>query len=131
MSAELSEQEMELEELRARAISDLQSANTTEDLEEWRTRYFGREQGQLSAILRGLGKLPPEQRKAIGQAANTLKAELEKLLGGSSGEPSRAGASGGLGTRTAGRDTSRVDLYRAATSTPFQPPFVTSRGSSD
>src|SRR5262249_21001877 len=33
-----------------------------------------------SAVLKGLGTLPAELRKAIGQAANTIKTELEGLL---------------------------------------------------
>ena len=41
---------------------------------------MGRERGELSAILKGLGALPAEQRKAVGQAANEVKAELERLL---------------------------------------------------
>ncbi len=80
MTTELSKQEQELQDLRGRALADLETCRTTEELEEWRTRYFGRERGQLSAILKGLGKLAPEHRKAIGQSANTLKAELEGLL---------------------------------------------------
>lgn len=52
----------------------------TEQLEEWRTRYLGRERGELTGILKGLGKLPGEQRKIIGAAANQVKAELERLL---------------------------------------------------
>jgi phenylalanyl-tRNA synthetase alpha chain len=80
MATELSEQELALADVRQRAVADLEQIGTTEDLEEWRTRYFGRERGEVSAILKGLGKLPPEQRKAVGQAANALKAELEGLM---------------------------------------------------
>jgi phenylalanyl-tRNA synthetase alpha chain len=80
MTTDSNEQQQALDDLRRRAVKDLESSSTTDELEEWRTRYFGRERGELSAILKGLGKLPPDQRKAIGQAANTLKAELERLL---------------------------------------------------
>jgi len=74
------EEERRLDELRARATAELGSVANTEALEEWRTRYLGRERGELSAILKGLGKLPGEQRKLVGQAANTVKGELERLL---------------------------------------------------
>jgi phenylalanyl-tRNA synthetase alpha chain len=80
MATGLSEQETALAELRQRALQDLENSGTTDELEEWRTRYFGRERGELSAILKGVGKLPPDQRKAVGQAANALKLELEHLL---------------------------------------------------
>ncbi len=80
MTTGLSEQETALAELGQRALQDLENSRTTDDLEEWRTRYFGRERGELSAILKGVGKLPPDQRKTVGQAANALKLELERLL---------------------------------------------------
>jgi phenylalanyl-tRNA synthetase alpha chain len=74
------EQEEALTALRARALAELDTIGTSEALEEWRTRYLGRERGELTAVLKGLGKLPPEQRKAIGQAANTVKVVLERQL---------------------------------------------------
>jgi phenylalanyl-tRNA synthetase alpha chain len=61
-------------------LRDLESTESVVSLEEWRTSYFGRERGELSAILKTLGKLPPDQRKTVGQAANALKQELEQLL---------------------------------------------------
>src|SRR5215472_17680111 len=78
-----------LDDLRRRAVRDLENSGTTDELEEWRTRYFGRERGELSAILKGVGKLPPDQRKAVGQAANALKLELEQLLSERSQEVQR------------------------------------------
>jgi phenylalanyl-tRNA synthetase alpha chain len=80
MATELTEQEQALRSLRERAVRDLESTLSVASLEEWRTSYFGRERGELSAILKNLGKLPPEQRKTVGQAANALKQELEQLL---------------------------------------------------
>ncbi|HEV2461297.1 MAG TPA: phenylalanine--tRNA ligase subunit alpha [Ktedonobacterales bacterium] len=74
------EQEEALTALQARALAELDTIGTSEALEEWRTRHLGRERGELTAVLKGLGKLPPEQRKAIGQAANTVKVELERQL---------------------------------------------------
>lgn len=73
-------EERALADLQARASAELESVTATEQLEEWRTRYLGRERGELTGILKGLGKLPGEQRKIIGAAANQVKAELERLL---------------------------------------------------
>lgn len=73
-------EERALADLQARASAELESVTATEQLEEWRTRYLGRERGELTGILKGLGKLPGEQRKVIGAAANQVKAELERLL---------------------------------------------------
>ncbi len=75
----MTDEERQLAALRERAVAELATIETTDELEEWRTRYLGRERGALSAILKGLGKLPGEQRKVVGQAANTVKVELERL----------------------------------------------------
>ena len=79
MTTQQTEQHQALAALRQRATAELVSITSTEALEEWRTRYLGRERGELSTVLKGLGSLPAEQRKAIGQAANTVKTELEGL----------------------------------------------------
>ena len=80
MTTGASQEEQALAALRERAIADIERAATTEQLDELRTRLFGRERGELTAILRGLGKLPGEQRKTVGQAANAVKVEVEGLL---------------------------------------------------
>ncbi|HET9109755.1 MAG TPA: phenylalanine--tRNA ligase subunit alpha [Ktedonobacterales bacterium] len=79
MTTAQTDEERQLTALRERAIAELATIETTEGLDEWRTRYFGRESGELSVILRGLGKLPGDQRKLVGQAANTVKVELERM----------------------------------------------------
>lgn len=48
-------------------------------LEDLRVRYLGR-RGSLTAILRGLGDLPPEARPVVGQRANAVKAAIEGAL---------------------------------------------------
>ena len=78
--AEPTNEERQLEAMRDRARAELERLDTTEALEDWRTRYLGRERGELTAVLKGLGKLPGEQRKIVGQAANRVKGELETLL---------------------------------------------------
>lgn len=77
MTIEQTEEERQLATLRERATTELSTITTTEGLDEWRTRWLGRDKGELSLILRGLGKLPGDQRKAVGQAANAVKVELE------------------------------------------------------
>ena len=48
-------------------------------VEEWRRSVLGRS-GALTGVLRGLSSLPPEERRATGQAANVLKRNLEAAL---------------------------------------------------
>ena len=78
--AEPTNEERQLEAMRDRARDELEHLDTAEALEDWRTRYLGRERGELTAVLKGLGKLPGEQRKIVGQTANRVKGELETLL---------------------------------------------------
>ena len=69
----------ELQQLKARAITELDSIGDLKELEEWRVRFLGRK-GSLTFILRGLGVVPVEERRAIGAAANEVKAALETSL---------------------------------------------------
>ena len=47
------------------ALTDLQSARGIAELEEIRVRLLGRK-GELTAQLKALGDMPPEQRAAAG-----------------------------------------------------------------
>jgi len=80
MSGEPSPEERALATMRERAIHELGAITASAALGEWRTKYLGRERGELTAILKTLGKLPGEQRKIVGQAANAVKQELERRL---------------------------------------------------
>jgi phenylalanyl-tRNA synthetase alpha chain len=80
MTTSQTSEEQALADLQQRATAELDTITTSDGLDEWRTRYLGRERGELTAILKGLGKLPGEQRKAIGQAANQVKLALETAL---------------------------------------------------
>jgi phenylalanyl-tRNA synthetase alpha chain len=64
-----------LEEARGAAVT----AQSVTELEQLRVRFLGR-QGELTQLLRSLGKLPPDERPLVGAAANEAKRELEALL---------------------------------------------------
>lgn len=68
--------EKQLEEIREAAMKLLSQANTAEILEELRVRFTGKK-GELTAILRGMGGLTPEQRPIIGQLANRVRADID------------------------------------------------------
>jgi len=68
-----------LDELRAEAITELDSIDNLSDLEGWRIRYLGRKSA-LTQILRGLAALSLEEKRATGAAANELRDFLEKTL---------------------------------------------------
>jgi len=55
------------------------TADTTEALEGVRVRYLGRK-AELPNLLRGVAQLAPEQRGAVGKAANQARQTLERAL---------------------------------------------------
>jgi phenylalanyl-tRNA synthetase alpha chain len=69
----------QLGELKSNALKELEATSQVKELEAWRVRYLGKK-SQLTAILRGLAKLPLEERKRVGALANRIKAELEERL---------------------------------------------------
>lgn len=69
----------QLEELGTSARSAVAAAPDERALEELRVRFVGKK-GELSAILRGMGQLPAEERPQVGEAANRVRDEIEQLL---------------------------------------------------
>ncbi len=65
--------------LRDEARTAIEAAPDAATLEELRVRYLGRK-AELTAILRGIGSLPPEERGPAGKGANEARVELEGLL---------------------------------------------------
>ncbi|RKH05128.1 phenylalanine--tRNA ligase subunit alpha [Corallococcus sp. CA053C] len=68
-----------LQALADAARQEIAGVSEPSQVEALRIRYLGKK-GELSAILGGMGKLPPDERRALGEVANTVKAELEQLL---------------------------------------------------
>ena len=66
----------QLEEIRAKAAQTLQAACSLQDLDAARVRFLGKK-GELTAILKGMGKLSAEERPLIGQLANEIRADIE------------------------------------------------------
>ncbi len=61
------------------AKEQLNKAQSLADTEEIRVKVMGKK-GQLTQILRGMGKLSPEEKKEMGMAANKAKAQFEQML---------------------------------------------------
>ncbi len=68
-----------VEHVRDDALAALARTESPEDLEAWRIAFLGR-RGHLTGLLRAVGSLPPDQRKAAGEAANRAKSYLESAL---------------------------------------------------
>ncbi|WP_366922631.1 phenylalanine--tRNA ligase subunit alpha [Metallumcola ferriviriculae] len=69
----------QLEQMRLAAVNELKLIADLEQLEQLRVKYLGKK-GELTQVLRGMGKLSPEERPVIGQLANQVKEQLEAAL---------------------------------------------------
>ena len=69
----------QLEQIKVNALAALDAAATPADLEELRVKLLGKK-GELTAVLKQMGKLSPEERPIMGQMANTVRAEIEAKL---------------------------------------------------
>jgi len=69
----------QLTELNTTALQAIAATDGLDDLEQLRVKYLGKK-GELSQILRGMGKLSPEERPAVGSQANVVKEEVQTSL---------------------------------------------------
>lgn len=69
----------QLEKIRNAAKEALDSFETKEQIEEARIKYLGKK-GELTAILKQMGKLSAEERPVIGQLANEIRADIEEKI---------------------------------------------------
>ncbi len=69
----------QLEEIRESAKSQLSKAASLAELDTLRVKYLGKK-GELTAILKQMGKLSAEERPVIGQLANEIRADLEASI---------------------------------------------------
>jgi len=70
----------DVDQLSQQALSAIGSASAEAELEGIALEYLGRKNGRLSSLLSGIGKLPPDERVALGQAANEAKRAIEAAL---------------------------------------------------
>ena len=79
-----------LQEIKSAVEALLKNSSELDSLEDIRIKYLGKK-GELTAVLKGMGKLTPEERPVIGALANEIrdfltqeidskKAELEAKL---------------------------------------------------
>lgn len=66
----------QLEEIKSRAAAALANAKLPQEIDEFRVRFLGKK-GELTGILKQMGKLSPEERPVIGQLANEVRSWIE------------------------------------------------------
>ena len=68
-----------LEQIMQSAMQALEAASTPAELEDLRVRLLGKK-GELTAVLKQMGKLSPEERPVMGQLANSVRSSIEEKL---------------------------------------------------
>ena len=69
----------QLNKILEEAKAQLKEVSSLAQADEIRVKVLGKK-GKLTEILRGMGKLSPEERKTTGQIANKVRAEIEQLI---------------------------------------------------
>ena len=69
----------QLKAIREHVMEELKEVRDTSALEQLRVRVLGKK-GELTGILRGMGKLPAEERPRMGQIVNETREKLEAAL---------------------------------------------------
>ena len=69
----------QLEAIRTGALEAIAGTQAVADLESLRVKYLGKK-GELTAVLKQMGRLSAEERPAIGQMANEVRARLEAAI---------------------------------------------------
>ena len=69
----------QLEAIRSAALDAINGTQTTAELDAVRVQYLGKK-GALTAVLKQMGKLSPEERPVMGQMANEVRAALESAI---------------------------------------------------
>ncbi len=69
----------QLEAIRKQVLEAVEATGGTAALEAIRVQYLGKK-GELTAMLKQMGKLSPEERPVMGQLANDVRAAVEAAL---------------------------------------------------
>ena len=69
----------QLEAIRKAALEAIAGTCERSELAAVRVQYLGKK-GELTAVLKQMGKLSPEERPVMGQVANEVRADLEQAI---------------------------------------------------
>ncbi len=75
----MNELERQLEEALAQVREALAQAASEAQIEECHVRFLGRK-GRVTALLKSVGSVPPDERPQVGRTANRVKAALEEAF---------------------------------------------------
>ncbi len=69
----------QLNQILSQALGQVSSVTSQQKLEAARVKFLGKK-GELTGILRGMGKLSAEERPVIGQLANEVRVQIEQAI---------------------------------------------------
>lgn len=69
----------QLENIESEAIKEISSCDSIKGLDDLRVKFLGKK-GELTAILKQMGKLSAEERPVIGQLANKIRQDIENVI---------------------------------------------------
>jgi phenylalanyl-tRNA synthetase alpha chain len=72
--------ERQISLVKEEALAACRQAQTSAELEAIRVKYLGKK-GEITQLLRGMGKVPPEERPRMGKLVNEARDELERAMG--------------------------------------------------
>ena len=75
----------QLANIRSQALSAFEGAQSAAELDALRVQYLGKK-GELTAVLKMMGKLSAEERPAMGQLANEVRSALEAAIEAAAGK---------------------------------------------
>lgn len=68
-----------LEQIKAEAVREIQNSDGLAKLNEVRVAFLGKK-GELTAVLKGMKDVLPEERPVVGQLVNETRESIEKLI---------------------------------------------------
>lgn len=74
-----------LRKIKTEAAEELEQARDLEEVENIRVKYLGKK-GALTQVLRGMGKLSPEEKPAVGKLGNEVRDFLEQKIQSAGGQ---------------------------------------------
>ena len=75
----------QLARIRSEALAAFEQAQSAAELDSLRVQYLGKK-GELTALLKQMGKLSAEERPAMGQLANEVRSALEAAIEAAAGK---------------------------------------------
>ena len=68
-----------LEQIKKDALAQIEAADALEKLNDVKVKYLGKK-GELTAVLKSMKDVAPEDRPKVGQMVNETRAVIEEML---------------------------------------------------